>query len=702
MATITRAGLQRGDIAHWDGLTKTTSRSDATGGSVTGLTIGESVDVLQVYGFGTDRTRTTIANALARIASSSVTLIFATGTWTIDSSLTIPANFSCIVPAGCVFDVSSGQTLTFSGPVFRESTTISSGAGTLILGADSTGDFGRTAAEVAASVTPTNYHRVPGEVRRQANNTTPGTTNVATGFQSAINAASATDPQVIVHDQMGISTPLILSSSSQQNLSIVGSGRVTAMIQPLAADIKVSPQSVNCCVFNQHNNGHFHLERVRFWAVAAFTGVAIYCVEGGGSDASGQALFSAVMRDIWCDFPTTNGGFLTGAMQNTVVDTATFEGCKGVFNLQGVGSGDCHFSNISLYNCFDHFILQTTDTNGSTEMSICGLHAYSHNRGVLIDVRNWNGGTIDDVILEPLVGNLGSVGIAHIKNSTNVVLSNLIAVARTDVPQANVALEFEATTGVVCSAKVINSKIDAAVGVLLTGVGEFDLELENVDFTNSATACIQVNGNCSGTLRTRNCKFLDSQQRAVLHSVLNGLSWISTNDEFLNAGMDGNAGRRVIDVATSGVVRLINPTIGRDDLTAAAAFFIEAGGSGTVDIINPRIVGTPPTGLKTGAQTVNIDWPRGLGTSIASAAALTIPNAGDVFSVSGTTSITSIVAANQQGRRVTLLFLASLTFTAGSNLVLAGAANFSATASDTITLVCDGTNWYEISRSANA
>jgi len=40
-----------------------------------------------------------------------------------------------------------------------------------------------------------------------------------------------------------------------------------------------------------------------------------------------------------------------------------------------------------------------------------------------------------------------------------------------------------------------------------------------------------------------------------------------------------------------------------------------------------------------------------------------------------------------------------LTFTDGNNLKLAG--DFVTTADDTTQLMCDGTNWYEMSRSVN-
>ena len=66
--------------------------------------------------------------------------------------------------------------------------------------------------------------------------------------------------------------------------------------------------------------------------------------------------------------------------------------------------------------------------------------------------------------------------------------------------------------------------------------------------------------------------------------------------------------------------------------------------------------------------------------------------------VSGTTTITSVTAA-QAGRLVTLQFSGILTFTDGSNLKLNG--NFVTTADDTITLISDGTNWFEVSRSVN-
>lgn len=84
--------------------------------------------------------------------------------------------------------------------------------------------------------------------------------------------------------------------------------------------------------------------------------------------------------------------------------------------------------------------------------------------------------------------------------------------------------------------------------------------------------------------------------------------------------------------------------------------------------------------------------------TVASAATTTLPDYDSVFFVSGTTTITTLTAS-WAGRMVTLIFQGILTLTDGGNLKLAG--NFVTTADDTITLVSDGTNWYECARSVN-
>jgi len=86
--------------------------------------------------------------------------------------------------------------------------------------------------------------------------------------------------------------------------------------------------------------------------------------------------------------------------------------------------------------------------------------------------------------------------------------------------------------------------------------------------------------------------------------------------------------------------------------------------------------------------------------NVASATTVTLA-AGNLFHVTGTTTITTLNTcdAANNGRLLTLVFDGVVTFTDGNNLVLAG--DFVTTASDVIQLICDGSNWYETSRSVN-
>ena len=85
------------------------------------------------------------------------------------------------------------------------------------------------------------------------------------------------------------------------------------------------------------------------------------------------------------------------------------------------------------------------------------------------------------------------------------------------------------------------------------------------------------------------------------------------------------------------------------------------------------------------------------GSDVASATSITL-GSGNFFDITGTTTITGITA-KAAGTVVILQFDSSLTVTDGTTLRMAG--NFSATANDILVLISDGTNYYEVSRSAN-
>jgi hypothetical protein len=85
--------------------------------------------------------------------------------------------------------------------------------------------------------------------------------------------------------------------------------------------------------------------------------------------------------------------------------------------------------------------------------------------------------------------------------------------------------------------------------------------------------------------------------------------------------------------------------------------------------------------------------------SVASAATLLLPSGQRFIRVTGTTNITTIYTNGWTGQIVTLIFDSALTVTRGSNVQIS--SNFTTTLNDTLTICCDGNNWFEIARSIN-
>lgn len=124
--------LLRKDQNLYDGVKLTGSREDETTGRTSGLKVNDSVDVVSVYGYGTDFSGGAIQRATTRIGSSTkVGLVLAPGTWSITESITIGSNFELIIPRGAVLDISSGVTLTLNCTMSAGVHQIFSGSGTV-------------------------------------------------------------------------------------------------------------------------------------------------------------------------------------------------------------------------------------------------------------------------------------------------------------------------------------------------------------------------------------------------------------------------------------------------------------------------------------------------------------------------------------------------------------------------------------------
>ncbi|NTW33147.1 MAG: hypothetical protein HGB12_11065, partial [Bacteroidetes bacterium] len=93
------------------------------------------------------------------------------------------------------------------------------------------------------------------------------------------------------------------------------------------------------------------------------------------------------------------------------------------------------------------------------------------------------------------------------------------------------------------------------------------------------------------------------------------------------------------------------------------------------------------------------------GADVASATTITLGTDGNFFDITGTTTI-SFITIKPAGTIIILKFNASGNIQSGSvgtsgAMKLQGGATFGYTQFDTLTLVSDGTNWYEIARSVN-
>ena len=238
MATITKGQIQRQDIDNYDG-TLATSRTDATGGTLSGLKVGNWVDVLSIYGAGdtANMTDATISAATGGLGSANVALVFAPGTWVISNDLTIASNFTVVAPAGCIFAPAAGKTLTIAGVFDRHHATYSGGSGTVtISGTDlmatsiNTADYAvdtGAADAYAIAVTPSITSYVAGrQFRFKATNTNTGasTLNVnSVGAKSikqadgstALSAGDITAGQIVTVNYEGVDDEFHLVPTQQ-------------------------------------------------------------------------------------------------------------------------------------------------------------------------------------------------------------------------------------------------------------------------------------------------------------------------------------------------------------------------------------------------------------------------------------------------------------------------------------------------------
>lgn len=188
-------------------------------------------------------------------------------------------------------------------------------------------------------------------------------------------------------------------------------------------------------------------------------------------------------------------------------------------------------------------------------------------------------------------------------------------------------------------------------------------------------------------------------------------------DEFSNSlGVGTSSPAYTVDI--SGGLR-VTSTIVFSGQTASRALFTDASSNVTTNAItgtgnvvmsaSPTLTGTITAAAATFSSTVTISAARLLlakGADVASANDITLGN-GNHFQITGTTQINRILTTTwNAGSVIFLKFSGSLTVkhqgaangSSFARLNLSGSVDFAATANDTLTLIYDGTDWFELAR----
>lgn len=415
-----------------------------------------------------------------------------------------------------------------------------------------------------------------------------------------------------------------VGSIQAANLTFVGENRISTYLvgpgagsfTPAAFNNPVTSAPVRSMIINQSNNGAFSIKNLRFQGDIG-AGHALYAIEDG---VNSQVLFSGVIEDCWFSMSPTNAGIFMGALQNFVVANNTFESAKGCFRMAGVANGDIHFTNNSVYSCYDGFIDGTLDSNSKINITVQGLNVYGYLRGPVFSANNAQNWQISDVNLEGAVAAIADVGICDFTNSTSITIDGFSAYG-----VLHDVLKIAQTT-----IKISNGFITANTSGIKIGNNASNLTVDNVNITGSSvSAFYHASGNPAGIVRISNCSWNNcggnmwtDQSGVATYDVF------FENCQFINAGFSNTtAGARNIAIATSGNVNFYNCLIGRSTTDAIANFYIEAGGTGNLILTDCTFTAlAAPTGDITGAQVSKIAG--GLGNRYRQYYASAVPTTG--------------------------------------------------------------------------
>lgn len=380
-----------------------------------------------------------------------------------------------------------------------------------------------------------------------------------------------------------IASPLYVTngvsgSNQAANLTFVGENRTsTYFAGPGAANFTPSGTGIRSMIINQSDNGKFSLKNLRFQGDIGM-GYVLYALENG---TTSQCIFSGVIEDCWFSLSSTNAGIFYGGMQNFVVANNTFEQAKGCFYLVGAGVGDIHFSNNSVYACYDSFIDGSIDAAVKTLITVQGLNVYGHLRGPIFAANNAQNWHIVDVSLQgDSVGGIDTIGLCNFVDCQSITIDGFSC-----YDKLNDVVKVSGT-----SMKLSNGFIAANnSGIYVTSNNSVNLTIDNVDIKESVVAAFwHPANNPGGIIKVSNCAWYNSQGHIWIDQ--SGSATYSVtfdNCRFTNAGYPNtSSSTRNLSLSTSGDVNFYNCLIGRTTTAALANYYIEALGTGDFVLTN--------------------------------------------------------------------------------------------------------------------
>lgn len=239
----------------------------------------------------------------------------------------------------------------------------------------------------------------------------------------------------------------------------------------------------------------------------------------------------------------------------------------------------------------------------------------------------------------------------------------------------------------------------------------------NVRFTEDAT----VNGNTVINCYSAGIQYGASQRIKIHDNKVRGAGTSGIRDVVSLSDFVSIKDNEIYNVATRnlagdefGILQALNSTnvdvegnrISDQNSNMQYGVFLQPATNANVKLSGNRATGATDTGIRTIATDSFMEYrdnefSGAIGVAVASTAAkvvasaatITLPQLCEVVSITGTTNIDNISAVGRTNSRVTLVFSAALTVSVAGNIKLNGGA-FAAAANKSLTLVCDGVNWY--------